>query len=536
MDIRYGLYVKWSPDDNDYTDETAYLLSAEGQANLTDPTSRISGGRGMIGRTSLVLDNASGRFSIDNAGSPLASKLSGWKFYMAPGYLTVSVDGGTTYDNVASFLLSAPTESIATWADHPAVTFDCYDRAYWLMQAFDTTGLYSAWWDGDADRWRQYREDELVAAMLTRAGLVDGTDFVSQAWHRAYPNMLATLEPGMVPVPWFWLDNESPWDELQRLAGACLGYFLHTPGSPSSPQGWLRYWNMAHWLTALAGSPQLTLYTGNTADMVPRWDPNELYSKVSTTVSPRAAGAIRDIWQASELPYLRPGETTHIVAQFGAPAYAVYALVKDTDYYAASTTGVNLTNSIVVSNWVQQAQRVEFDLTNSHASRSAQFYRLQLRGRTLEAGEEYTTDAESDLTYWTAGLRPQRMREVTNNAYIQHRTHGETISQVLLSASEVMRFRAHVTLAGSAHPRRRLGDVVRLVNARSGWDVNCILTGLSWRLAAGMFQQDIEIVDARAFYPRSEFFTCGRHALGAAPPPPGEAESSETTPTAALFW
>ena len=126
---------------------------------------------------------------------------------------------------------------------------------------------------------------------------------------------------------------------------------------------------------------------------------------------------------------------------------------------------------------------------------------------------------------------------MNNNAYIQSMTHGDTIAQVLLSASETMRFRAKATLtSATVTASRRLGDVVRLVNTRSGWDVLCVLTGLSWRLADGRFHQEIEIVDARAFYPRSEFFTCGRHALGAAPPPPGGAESSEVAQTAALFW
>lgn len=537
MDLRYGLHIKWAPSDDDYTDETEHLLSAEGQANLTDPTARVMGGRGMVGAISFTLDNSTGRFSVDNPLSPITAKLSTWQFYMSPGYLKASIDGGVTWYNVASFVLSDPAEVIASYAGHPAVTFTGYDRSMRLMQALNTTALLSEWWDGDADRWHQYREDELIAYVLQYAGYVDGVDFVSQAHHRTYPNIAATLEPGMVPVSWFWLENESPWDELQRLAGACLGYFLHTPGSPSSPNGWFRYWNMAHWLTQLASGPQLTLYTGNVSDMVPRWDPNELYGKVTATVTPRVPGMIRDIWQAPAMPYLRPGETVHQIANVSSPMYAVYVPAKDTDFYAASTTGVNLTSSIVVSNWQQFAQRVEFDLTNNHATRSAQFYKLQLRGRLLEAGDEQIAEAESDLTFWQAGNRPKRVREVTNNAYIQSVSHGETIAQVLLSASETMRFRARGTLTSAAvDPRRRLGDVVRLVNTRSGWDVLCVLTGLSWRLQQGTLQQEIEIVDARAFYPRAEFFTCGRHALGAAPPPPGGAESSEVAPTAALFW
>lgn len=535
MDIRYGLYIKWAPEDNDYTDETSRLLYADGRFNLVDPAGRISGGRGMVAQATLVLDNHDGRFSVDYAGSPLASKLSTWRFHMAPGYLKVSTDGGATYDNVISFLISHPEETIARYDEHPVVAWTCYDRSYWLMQNLYNTELLSTWWDNDADRWWQYREDEIIAEILTRAGLVDGTDFVSQDWHRRYPAMLATLEPGMTPISWFWLENESPWDELQRLSGACLGYFFHTPGSPSSPQGWMRYWNMAHWLNALAGSPNLTLYAGNTADVAAKWEPNELYSRVTVTVTPRVPGSIREIWKSPVLPYLRPGATEHIVANFTSPAYQVYSLRATTDYFAASTTGVNLTSSIQVLNWQQSAQRVEFDLRNNHATRSAQFYKLQLRGRSLESIDEYEAEAESDLTYWVAGLRPPRVREVTGNAYIQHQTHGDTIAQVLLASSETMRFRARVAMAGSSHARRRVGDVVRLVNTRSGWDVNCVLTGLSWRLQHGTFQQDIEIVDARAFYPRSEFFTCGRHALGAAPPP-GGAESGEVVPTAALFW
>ena len=133
MDLRYGLYIKWSPTDNDYTDETAYLLSAEGQANLTDPTARVMGGRGMVGAISFTLDNSTGRFSVDNPLSPITSNLSTWQFYMSPGYIKASVDGGVTWYNVASFVLSDPLEAIATHAGHPAVTFAGYDRAFLLM-------------------------------------------------------------------------------------------------------------------------------------------------------------------------------------------------------------------------------------------------------------------------------------------------------------------------------------------------------------------------------------------------------------------
>lgn len=535
MDIRYGLYIKWSPDDNDYTDETDRLMWAEGSSNLVDPSARVMGGKGMVGQTSLILDNHDGRFSIDYSGTPLASKLSTWKFHMAPGYLKVSVDGGETYDNVASFLISHPEETIIRYNQHPVVEWTCYDRAYWLMQNLYTTELLSEWLDSDNDRWHQYREDVLTASMLQRAGFVDGVDFVSQSHHNNYPNIEATLEPGMVPISWFWLEKESMWDELQRLAGSCLGYFLHTPGSPSSPNGWFRYWNMTHWLNAFRTGPQLTLYLGNTEDMTPKWDTDEFYSKVTVTVSPRIPGVIRDIWEASTLPFIRPGETTHILANFSSPASQVYTMRATDDYYAASTTGVNMTTNIQVSNWHQYAQRVEFDLTNNHASRSAQFYKLKIRGRQLESLDDFEAEAESDLSYWNAGLRPPRVREVTGNAYIQHKTHGDTIAQVLLRESENMRFRAKVTLAGSVHPRRRLGDTVRVVNTRSGWDLVCVLLGLRWSLGRNTFTQDIDVVDARAFYPASDFFTCGRHALGAAPPP-GGFESTEVTPTAGLFW
>lgn len=534
MDIRYGLYIKWAPDDNDYTDETDRLMFADGSANLIDPNSRFMGGHGMAGQTNLVLDNHDGRFSIDYLGSPLAEKISAWRFHMAPGYLKVSVDGGTTYDNVASFLISHPEETIAKYNRHPVVEWTCYDRSFWLMQNLYTTELFSTWWDNDNDRWHNYREDELIAEMLRRAGFVDGVDFVSQSHHDLYPNIDATLEPGMVPINWFWLEKESMWDELQRLAGACLGYFLHTPGSPSSPNGWIRYWNMTHWLNAFRGSPQLTLYVGNTEDMKPRWDTNEFYSKVTTTVTPRVSGMIRDVWEAPTLPFLRPGETTHINASFGSPVSEVYSLRAKDDYYAASTTGVNMNSNITISDWQQYAQRVEFNLTNNHATRSAQFYKLKIRGRQLEALEQIETEAESDLAYWTADLRPPRVREFTNNAYVEHQSHGDTISQVMLRASENMRFRANVSLAGSTHPRRRLGDTVRIVNSRSGWDLMCVLIGLRWTLGRNTFTQEIDVIDGRALYPRADFFTCGRHALGAAPPIGVEVE--EDAPTAALFW
>lgn len=523
-EVLWRLYIRWTPG-GEYSDESGRLIQATGSSDLLTPESKLSGGTGMIAATTLLLDNWDGRFSPTNAASPLYAALNDGGAYQAPGFLQVVVDG-VTYTNVASFVIKAPQETPGTFLSPATVTLTCHDRGELLVDAKVSTGLYARRYDATRARFVSYTEADLICLLLEEAGLTDGADFVSQAWHTAHPTIAATIDPGFFPIRWFWMDDESVWQECQKLGAACLGYFLHSPGNDAgTPKGFFRYWSLANWLYRLQAGPSLVLTLNHYADAKPIYDDNELFSGVMVEVAGREPSEVGTLWEADELPTLAPGQTlSGQVAKFRQPGYSVIRPVSKTDLRASTAGGIDLTDYIELTAFDVYGQRAIYAIKNNHPRYHAVLRRLQIRGQALNGRPGQEVRADSALAFWTSDGRAPKVREVTGNAYIQTRRHGEMVAQFLRARHQAPRFTSTVN-GVRGDPRRRLGDVVRLQNAPIGLDELAFVTGIQWTLDSKGFAQNLTLTDARRLYPRATYFTAGFHYLGQGGPHNGH-----------LFW
>ncbi|HHY54099.1 MAG TPA: hypothetical protein GYA08_01555 [Chloroflexi bacterium] len=116
--------------------------------------------------------------------------------------------------------------------------------------------------------------------LLEAAGLVDGTDFVTRSYAAAHPGVRPTIDSGIFPIRYVWLDDESVLDQVWELVAACGGWFY------CDADGKLHYHNLtAITPAALAqhygAQATLALDESNVAGVTIARPTRELYSDVT---------------------------------------------------------------------------------------------------------------------------------------------------------------------------------------------------------------------------------------------------------------
>ena len=212
------------------------------------------------------------------------------------------------------------------------------------------------------------------------------------------------IDDGLFVIPWGWLDDESPLDEMWSLAAACGGRVY------TDPDGVIRYENMQHWLRSPHGVSQETLTPSVYERIEPYFDDSELYSAVTVETSERALATLDVIWEADGVVTVRAGGTKTMTAKLRQPAYSITAVRFD----AVSSGGINLNSDISVVT-TEYAQRVELAITNSHAFLDANLVALSLEGVAVDGRPSQEETYESEADFWDnrRGARrhePHRLR------------------------------------------------------------------------------------------------------------------------------
>lgn len=503
--IQWDLRIDWNMDGT-YTDESAYLIAANGSMRLANPEDSITAGRGIVDSASVTLDNASGRFSPLNTASALTADIAGGGAYHVPMYLRVSVDGVPNYSRVFSGVLKIPAQIGATSKQHPTVTFDCrsWDEVILQQRVSTLQSVFVAIADGG------YTEEEIIAQWLTDAGMTDGVEFTSQA-HAG----TATLDPGLWTIPWAWLDDESPITDIWQLAAACGGRFY------ADPDGVFRYENAAHWLYSPHTVSQATLTKDNFVTLSPWYDDGELYKAVEVEVSPRELLDASVIWKSEAVETIPANSTRTIVARMRQPAYGITTPVQGTDWIAITSGGANISANITISfpAPTKYAQRVSLAITNSHATQAANLVVLQLQGQAVDGQRRGSESKTSTDAFWVKGARTNwgrtgRTRSVTGNPYIQSTAQGAMLAEFLRDRMSLPRLTFKVSNVNGI-PGRRLGDRLTLVDAdvmTSSQD--CFLTEINWTLGRNGFRQNYVGIDATSLYPyQTTYFVLGTSVL-----------------------
>lgn len=487
--VRYKLLIDWDRNGT-FTDESSYLISASGNMSYAPLTKTVLDGRGVVDTMSLTLRNNDGRFSSLNSSGPLYAYLGNGGGYRAPVRFEVSIDGGANYVRIFTGVAKAPTERTATPRGIRQVTLLCRSREELLLQARASTPLANL----VAHNGAAYTEADYIQAWLTQLG------FTSGDW---------ALDPGIQVIPWAWLDDESPLEDIWMLAAAAGGRFY------ADPEGVFRYENAAHYLGSEHTTPALALTRGDFVDFTVEWPDQELFNQVTVETSPRAQGAVAVIWTPEEPIVVPAGEATTVTARFRQPVAAITALA----WRAKSAASEDITSSVTLTTPNYYAQRVLLTWTNAHADRAAYLYGVELSGAPLIGSPSQEVTVTSSALPGGYTLADLRVKSLRNNPYVQSRAQARSLAQFLLD--QYVAPRAQLTVSGvPGRPALRLGQRVTVTDAlMASASRAMLLTRIDWQAGQAGFVQNLQGQDVTGgLYPQSSYFVIGTDALNSAKP------------------
>lgn len=496
-----AVYVDWDRN-GVFTNESAYLISARGSANLTAPEQMLAGGRGQVASCTVVLDNKTRRFSPMNSSGALYAYIANGGAYMLPVLVDVTLDG-TTHTLFTGYIREL-TESAPTPTQTGRVTLECRAKDEKLLQDKLSTPLS----DFLADSAAAHTEDYHIINLLETAGMVDGTDFVSPAYALAHPGTLPTIDTGIFPIQYVWLDDESVLDEIWQLVAACCGWFY------CDHLGKFHYHNLTAVLPdalerQYGAITTLALDEEQVAGLQLKWPVAELYNEVAVEVAPRAPGEAGEIWTPDEAIVVQPKQLRTIWARLDS-AQAIAPTRIDAFFTSA---GIPVAGDVYVTQ-TNYAQRVKLEIYNDNTF-SVHFNTLQLVGQTLTGGRTLEVEQASAQAFWTA--RPARRRSIRNNIYIQSEAQAETVAAYALKRQELPVLMA--TVPGVDNPALRLAYPVSVEYSNvvpAATTITGIVSGLTWRLDNTGFHQDVTVLEtASLFAAYAPIFVLGTHKLGA---------------------
>lgn len=477
------LRIAW--DGTNYIDESAYLAQANGEQRLTAPGEGISSGRGQVDRCQIELWNQSARFSPFNSSSPIYALLQDGKGYHAPFTLDVSIDGGSTYPRIFTGVLKIPSAASVAQGSAGRATFDGRSRDELLIGKRLSTSLaqLNTYHDNG------YTEAQIIDAWLTAAGVTS-----------------KSIMPGLVQIPWAWLDDESVLEECWNLAAAAGGAVY------CDADGVMHYDNAVAWLNQ---SVQETIDRSAIGGLQISYEDKELYNSVTVEASTRYEDATGVIWEPDELVRVAPGQTKTITAR-----YKQAAATATVTYKARTAAGADITGSVSVSAQTY-AQRAVLTITNSHATAEAYLTPFSIAGNALVGGptqEETKTSAADGYNSSFFTVRGDRSLSIRGNAYVQTRAQAAMLA--LMRLHRVERPRVTYTLQRCpGKPTRRVGWKINVTDANLlSATRTAYITSIRWRIGQ-TFTQDIEAVDASQMFVDGSYFVIGTNTLGAASQP-----------------
>jgi hypothetical protein len=484
--ILYDFRVDWDINGS-YTNETTRLISASGEMRLAPIESTVTSPRGIVDRAQFVLNNYDGRYSPLNSAGSLYSSIANGGAYHAPCYLRVSIDNGANYHRVFTGVIKIPDETGPTWRESSTVTIEARSREEELLNRRTSTLASSFSTRHDSD----FTEAEHMGAYLSAAGYSAGTDY--------------ELDAGLFVIPWAWLDDESPVEEIWRMAAACGGRFY------TDPDGVMRYENMAHWLGSPHDTVQETFEPGTEIyyeSIQPYYNDAELFNAVTVEISERDLGVSGAIWQADRVVVVPAGATKTITARLRQPVYTSGGAVGYA-FTAVTGGGSNIDADITVT-LTSYAQRVSIEIENGNATYAANLVSLQLTGTPVDGRPSSEESAASVDAFWSS--RQGRTRAVTGNVFIQTHSQAATLAAFLRDRYELPRlfYKMHGV---PGDPARRLGDRIEIddpsimTTAREAF-----LTAIAWKADDTGFGQEIEAMDSAQLFPDAEgYFILGTH-------------------------
>lgn len=477
------------------------MVSATGSLRVVAPDEYLTGGRGQVGSCSIAMHNPDGRYSHGNWAGPLFQNLYDGGSYYAPMYLEVSVDGVPTYSRIFTGVIKAIPES---HGGGEYVRFECRDNAELLMQSKSSSGLYEI-----------QDEATLIGYYIGHAGVT--TTLVD--------------DPPMFVIPFAWLDDESPWEDIQALASACGGRFY------CGRVGNFNYENAASWVTGTTHTVnQATIYADQglivraDAQLCDRidvtYDGDDVYKTTTVEFAQRTMRGYQQIWKDEEVKVVPAGGELTVIAKFRAAVSTdidtFTSPVRGTNFKACTSGGVDISDDVHIA-ITRYAQRAELVITNNNATHDAYMVKLDLWSKPIEGRPQQEIKRTSTNAFWTN--RPARARSIRNgNPYLETEQQANMLTEMVVDQSELPR--TYATAYGvPGTPTRAPGDRVTLVSGTTSADGTQVyhlnepfyVIGISWQLAES-YTQDLQCIAVRGVYASDNYHLIGQDLLGATGP------------------
>ena len=396
IDVR----VQFMWDGVSWYDESSNLVSVNGALETTPPNESYHSGKQIIQQATIVLVNKDHRYSPKNASGPYYSYLQNNRIYRKKCMISVWVDG-TWHTVFVGYIKRVPRESPM----NNQVTITIWDSGEVSRGKVSTPVL------------RDWQEHDLVAHFLELAGLVDGTDFVSQEYAAAH-GVTATIDFSSSKITYAWLDDEAVWDELVKLATSS-GSRIY-----AGMDGRIYYEGSWRWAAPYAGG---TITTSMYKEYDENIDDKGFYDSVIVGYAPRVPGEQKmELWTLSKSRQIAPGKTEEVEARLRYPALSVDAptLGGDKGYYLRSLSGEDLSGSCTIGTPEYYGQQVRMSFTNN-STKTVVLGNLKITGVPLVGQPSEQTRAD------IGSIRYNRPLEVRENLYLQSKIQADVIKEFL---------------------------------------------------------------------------------------------------------
>lgn len=458
------------------------MLSGDSQASAPNAGPSALGG-GIADSLNVTFDNSDGHFN--------GLLLNGFG-------LRIRVNIGFTLSGVPEYL-----PQFIGYLQEPSFTFNPRRVAY---KALDYAGN-AVRQTGSTQVYKNKRSDEYLE--ILRALLVPAA-----TWDTNHPH------PGLNQLPFVWLDGESIWSEMQKVAEAEAARCYYAKGT-----GKLRFEPYTDWLTR-DQTPVATLTTANFANLTRTIDWQNVYNALSVKYRSRYQAGLQVVWQGGDTIALMPtGPTAQhdIAAHLQMPCAPlvdgnpqnVLEPVNGVDFTIRSAAYASFPGDAAVDALdtpAPTAQLVTVRCGIGGGVTNARYIEnLQLRGKPIISRPEQQldlVDAAFDTDY---GRRAKP--DAFDNVYVQDSPTGEAIGGMLLDRSKYVRYTFAVG-DSPGMPWLEVGDLV-IVQDRLGVNVTGYVSKISWTWSSG-YKAQYTIVGTNNFSRSdpSAYFIIGETALG----------------------
>jgi len=460
------LGIDWANSGGDGTDESSRIEEISGNESLSAPDEAVFSEGGYIPQISFSLINTDGRFSTNNASSPIYNNIRDGNFFQKKVVVKLTINSTQTVIFRGS--IKSLDETFGTYNNTNTVKIVCRGQE----DIYKNVKLSSSLNDSRSNFLTQRDESLIISSILEGIGIT-----VQQM----------SLDKGLFIIPYFWLDNDSPIEDCWRIASACGGRFYY-----NSQDGKFYYKNAFYY--ASLGASQETFTQANVGSAIFDGVDKDLIKKVRVTTRNRRIGKVDEIWSNDEVFSIAPYATKIITAELSNP------LITYTGYEFRPTTFSGFSLSNVTIGAESYSNKIVLTIYNGNTNNNVAYVKeLKLFGQLLEPSETIIYERESNSAFWST--RSGSEKSLSSNPYIQTYAQAKSIGDIIFDRqtkyNSVLRINNYL---GNQFLRVGSRVTVNIPNRASG---DFFIVKADWAINSSGLKQNFELLSLSGIYGQS---------------------------------